>query len=131
MATSTMEAEYIAAAGAAREALWLRKLLDAIGRGAVTPRILCDKQGAIKLAQNPGGTARRRHIDVVHHFVRDRMTRGELQLVIVGKTGMAADALTKPLASTALATCSDALGLYDILDDADGADSRVGVLSGR
>lgn len=128
VATSTMEAEYIAAAAAAREALWLRKLLDDLRQAPGAPQLLCDNQGAIRLAQSAGGTTRSKHIDVVYNFLRDRIARAELTIAFVGTSGMMADILTKPLATTALATCSFCLGLRDLIPAAYAADARVGVL---
>eukprot|EP00170_Pyropia_yezoensis_P001938 contig_8306_g1942 len=128
VATSTMEAEYIAAAAAAREALWLRKLLDDLHQAPGPPQLMCDNQGAIRLAQSAGGTARSKHIDVVYHFVRDRIARGELTLVFIGTSGMVADVLNKPLATAGLRACSIGLGLRDPHPGASKADARVGVL---
>lgn len=73
-AMSTCEAEYIAAADAVKEALWLRQFSRDLGQDAVGPKQLCcDNQGAIKLVANPEITDRTKHIDVRHHFIRDRI----------------------------------------------------------
>jgi hypothetical protein len=49
VATSAAEAEYIAGAYAAKEALWLRKVLGDI-YGTVTPVVMyCDNQGALQI----------------------------------------------------------------------------------
>lgn len=128
VATSTMVAKYIAAAAATREALWLRKLLDDLHQATGPPQLMCDNQGAIRLAQSAGGTARSKHIDVVHHFVRDRVARGEVTLAFTGISAMVSDILTKPLATTALAACSFGLGLRDLFPSACAADARVRVL---
>jgi len=111
VAVSTTEAEYIAAATAAREAVWLRLLLgETTGeRGPVPMR--SDNQSAIHLMHNPGGTARSKHIDVAHHFVRDRVTRGELTVRYVATADMTADALTKALPTQPLQRCCSALGM--------------------
>jgi hypothetical protein len=52
-AFSTMEAEYMAAVAAAREALWLKPLLVDYGVGGTSMRILCDSQCAISFTNNP------------------------------------------------------------------------------
>jgi hypothetical protein len=46
VALSTAEAEYMAAAGAAREALWMRKILVDLGVAEGVPRIRSDSQSA-------------------------------------------------------------------------------------
>ncbi|MFN7610158.1 MAG: Ty1/Copia family ribonuclease HI, partial [bacterium] len=54
VAVSTAEAEYMAAAHAVKEALWLRKVLCAFELGSREPvPILCDNQAALKLLVNP------------------------------------------------------------------------------
>lgn len=114
VATSTTEAEYIATAQGAREGVWLKLLLkDLTGTDeAVTLR--CDNQSAIKLIDNPAGTARSKHIDVAHHFVRDRAARGDLSIEYVPTTSMTADVLTKALPSMLLANCMKGLGMVNV-----------------
>jgi hypothetical protein len=74
VALSTMEAEYMVASHCTREAMWLRQLLDDVrckyDEGTV---IMCDNQGAIALAKNPVCDARTKHIEVQHHFVREKV----------------------------------------------------------
>ncbi|KAM0736959.1 Retrovirus-related Pol polyprotein from transposon TNT 1-94 [Formica fusca] len=51
---STTESEYVAATAAAREAVWLRKLLEEIGSRCDKATVIwVDNQSAIKLAKNP------------------------------------------------------------------------------
>jgi uncharacterized beta-barrel protein YwiB (DUF1934 family) len=40
--------------------------------------MLCDNQAAIKLIMHPIALMRSKHIDVQHHFVRERAARGEV-----------------------------------------------------
>ena len=130
VAVSTTEAEYIAAATAAREAVWLRLLLgETTGeRGPVPMR--SDNQSAIHLMHNPGGTARSKHIDVAHHFVRDRVARGELTVRYVATTDMTADALTKALPAQPLQRCRSALGMATRVGDPAVAVCTVGSVGG-
>jgi hypothetical protein len=53
VAASTTEAEYMAAAAAIKEALWLRKVLNDLQLGPGTISIFADNQSAIKLLRNP------------------------------------------------------------------------------
>jgi hypothetical protein len=94
---STLEAEYIAASEAAREATWLRSLLKELGFKQDTTRLNCDNQGAISLANNPGMHARSKHIEVRHHYIQEKVDAGELDIFYVRSEDQQADILTKPL----------------------------------
>jgi hypothetical protein len=93
VALSAAEAKYMAAA-AAREALWMRKVLRDLGAEGV-PRIQSDSQSAMALVRNPVVSQRSKHIDVLHHFVRERSDLGEVVLEYCSTEGMVADSLTK------------------------------------
>ncbi|KAJ9526754.1 hypothetical protein QJQ45_017500 [Haematococcus lacustris] len=98
VAMSTAEAEYMAASSAAKEALWLRKLMRDLQLDASCVHLGCDNQAAIQLLHNPMATSRAKHIDVHHHFVRERISRG-LKLHKPGLPG--ADEQTRPSAAVA------------------------------
>ena len=92
---STAEAEYIAAADAAREAIWLRQFLSELGFPQESTIIYEDNQAAIALATDHGVSRRTKHIDVRHHFLRDCVTTGKLVLCYLSSKEMVADILTK------------------------------------
>jgi len=64
VATSTAEAEYVAAAMATKEALWLRKLLPALGVDGGAVAMGEDNQSCLALVNNPEATGRTKHVDV-------------------------------------------------------------------
>ena len=111
MAASTTEAEYMAAAGAVKEGLWLRKLLSSLHLPVVTINILCDNQSAIKLLKNPIFSVRSKHIDVAHHFARERVQSKEVTFHYVPTTDMAADMLTKVLPVSKHEACCGMIGV--------------------
>jgi len=111
VAASTMEAEYMAAAVAAKEAVWLRRLLGELKEQTPPVHMRCDNQSALKLIDNPCGTARSKHIDVTHHFVRDRVRSGDLVFSYIPSVQMVADVLTKALPLATLLVCRAALGM--------------------
>lgn len=110
VAVSTTEAEFVAAAAAVKEALWLKKLLAELGESTVV-EIGSDSQGAIKLLKNPVYSARTKHIDVVYHFARERVAGGEVSFVYVQSQHMVADAFTKAVPVGKLSFCCAAMGL--------------------
>ena len=62
---STIEAEYVAAASAAKEGVWLRKLLNDLGYDTKEPTNLhLDNRSAIRLVKNPEFHKRTKHIDI-------------------------------------------------------------------
>lgn len=112
VAVSTTEAEYMAAAHAVREALWLRKLVSDLGVAVEQPvPILCDNQAALSLLHNPITSVRSKHIDVQHHFARERVARQEVAFTYCATDSNAADGLTKILPDAKHAKFVEGLGL--------------------
>jgi hypothetical protein len=68
---STAEAEYVAATHAAKEAMWMCKLIGEIFRPLTSPTTLfSDSKSAIALAQDGHYHARTKHIDLRYHYIR-------------------------------------------------------------
>jgi hypothetical protein len=113
VAVSTAEAEYMSAASAVKEALWLRKVMVDFDFDCTGPvSISCDNQAALKLLVNPVVSARSKHIDVLHHFARERVARKEVSFVFCKTEDMIADCLTKPLPRDKLSKCCEGMGLF-------------------
>ena len=98
--TSTTEAEYVAMADSVKDALFVRDVLTFL---VPTMEGKCitvheDNEGAISLANNPLSSARSRHIDVIYHFLREKVLNREISVVYVTTVEQHADVLTKPLA---------------------------------
>jgi len=111
VAASTTEAEYIAAAVATKEGLWLRRVRHLLTAGTGSVPLWCDSQSALALMQNPVTSARTKHIDVCHHLVRERVADGTLTVHYVGSTDQVADVLTKPLGPVAFSRGTQGLGM--------------------
>jgi len=74
VASSSTEAEYVAADHTLKEAMWLCTLLSLIGYTPKEPTlILCENMGAISLIQNPVFHSHTKHIDVKHHYIQDHV----------------------------------------------------------
>ena len=64
---STIEAEYVAATKARKEAIWLARLVGDLGMNVEMPVLHCDSQSAIQLAKNLVFHAKTKHVDVKYH----------------------------------------------------------------
>jgi hypothetical protein len=98
VALSTCEAEYIAQTQAAKEAIWLQRLIQELITTVATPPIIyCDNEGAVALSKNPEFHSRTKHIDIQWHFVREKVAEGRIELQRVSTANQAADGFTKGL----------------------------------
>ena len=108
VALSSTEAEYMALTVAAKEAIWLRLLMTELGiqntaptinviKGETAITLKGDNQSSIALANNPVHHARTKHIDIQHHFIRNEVMEGRIDLTYIPTEDMIADGLTKPL----------------------------------
>ena len=99
-ADSTTEAEYIAAAEAAKEAVWIRSFLiglDATPRASDPISLLCDNTGAIALAEEPRFHNKSKHILRKFHLIREIIDRGDVEISYIPTDDNMADPLTKAL----------------------------------
>jgi hypothetical protein len=100
VAQSTTEAEYYALVKAVSEALWLQQIMKQMmytGNDIQAVKIYGNNQGSLSLAENPKFHQRTKHIDVKHHFIREHIENGSIDLWYVETANMVADGLTKPL----------------------------------
>jgi len=121
VATSTAEAEYVAAAMANKEALWLRKLLSALGVDGGAVPMGKYNQACLALVNNPEATGRTKHVDVAYHIVRDYVARGDVTVYFLPSAEIAAGVLTTALPGPAFKAFRDAAGLGPDLGTAAGA----------
>jgi hypothetical protein len=109
---STAEAEYVAATHAAKEALWLRRLIDEIFQPLDKPVTLySDSQSAIALTRDGSYHARTKHIDLRYHFIRFVVQNGSIKLIYCPTDDMTADILTKALPNIKVKHFAMSLGL--------------------
>lgn len=109
VALSSTEAEYVALADGLKEAIFLRYLWSFIfpDRNVGCTLVHEDNVGAIHLASNPATTPNSKHIDIRHHFIRERVARGEFKVLHVRSDLQRADFLTKPLPKEAFCAHRD------------------------
>jgi hypothetical protein len=74
--------------------------------------VLCDNQACIKIVRNPMYSAKSKHIDIQHHFVREREAEGEVRIEHCAATqDMVADVMTEPVARAVLSGRCGTLGV--------------------
>lgn len=114
MALSSCEAEYMGQTQATKEAIWLKSLLENLIPTNDGPRatiIYGDNLGAIALAKNPQFHQRTKHIDIQHHFVREKVAEGKVELRYIPTAQQVADGLTKALCKDKFLVFRRAIGL--------------------
>ena len=112
---STTEAEYVASTHAAKEALWLRRLIGEIFEPLHNPITLFnDNQSAIAHTKDGNYHARTKHIDIRYHFIRFSISDGSVRLLYCPTDSMVADTLTKALPSSKAKHFASELGLRAI-----------------
>ena len=110
VALSSTESEYVALSSACSEACWLQRLYEDFdirndcdgsegdeSRRGKSVIIYEDNQSAIKVSKNPEQHTRMRHIDVRHHFIREKVSEGTVEVKYLPTHEQVADVLTKPL----------------------------------
>ena len=111
-ALSTTEAEYMSLTAAAQEAKWISNFLTEILSKKLNTIILhCDNKGAIDLSKGIGYKARTKHISIKHHFIRECIENGDVQVKQISTNEMVADPFTKAVTREKLTWCCQQIGL--------------------
>ncbi len=112
VALSSTEAEYMALGSAVQEAIWLRQLAYELEQNLKRPiNLYCDNQSTIKLAESEAYRHRTKHIDIRHHFVREMVLNGSINIEFVNTEENVADALTKAIPKQKFVYCTEQMGL--------------------
>ena len=110
---STTEAEYIAAAEAIKEAIWLKGMLKELGVNQKSMAIHYDSQSAICLSKNQTHHERTKHIDIKVHFIRLEVSKATVMLQKIHTDDNVADMLTKAVPGAKFKFCLDLVGICD------------------
>nr|GEW61249.1 hypothetical protein [Tanacetum cinerariifolium] len=100
-ATSSAEAEYIAAFDASKEAVWVRKFISGLRVVSIIEEpisMYCDNTGAIAMANESGITKGARHFRAKVHYLREVIELSDIKLEKVHTYDKLADPFTKALA---------------------------------
>jgi hypothetical protein len=73
--------------------------------------LMCDSSSAICLAQNPVFHGRAKHIKVRHHFLRDYVEKGDIEMKYIDTERQLADIFTKLFDATHFASLRGELGV--------------------
>ncbi|GJT90619.1 putative ribonuclease H-like domain-containing protein [Tanacetum coccineum] len=95
VATSSTEAEYVAAASCCAQVLWIQNQLLDYGFNFMNTKIFIDNQSTICIVKNPVFHQRTKHIEIRHHFIRDANEKNLIQVLKVHTDDNVADLLTK------------------------------------
>jgi hypothetical protein len=114
VALSTCEAEYMALSSAVQESSFLLQLIASVGFHPIrTALIHQDNKGTLDLAKNPRIKSRTKHIDIKHHFLREKLASGQICLRFTPTADMQADILTKPLVVAEFLRQRDSMGMLE------------------
>ncbi|GJT54766.1 retrovirus-related pol polyprotein from transposon TNT 1-94 [Tanacetum coccineum] len=95
VATSTTEAEYVAAASCCGQVLWIQNQLLDYGYNFMNTVIYIDNTSTICIIENPVQHSKTKHIEIRHHFIRDCNTKKLIQMAKIDTQLNVADLLTK------------------------------------
>ena len=100
IADSTMEAKYIAASEAAKEAVWLNFFLldlDVVPSVQSAITLYCDNSGAVANTKKPRSDKRGKHIERKYHLIREIVSKGDTVVSQIASEDNLAEPFTKGL----------------------------------
>ena len=95
-----MEAKYVAACEAAKEAIWLKKFLSDLGvvRIEQVPiTLFCDNSGAVSQSKDPTNHKKGKHIETKYQIIRDIIARGDVVVAKIESANNLTNPFTKAL----------------------------------
>ena len=117
VALSSTEAEYLSLSQMTQMMAGLRYTLTDLGEeetGKKPSRIYEDNKSCIAIAYKPMHQGRTKHFDIKAHFIRDRIEKGEVEVVYCPTGEMIADMLTKALPAKQHQRLKRFAGLYPL-----------------
>jgi hypothetical protein len=96
IALSSAEAEYISANKVVCQSMWLRRILSDLHQKIIDPTvILYNNMLAIVMTKNPVFHTKSKHMQLRHHFIKDMVSKKEIQLKFINTNDQPANVLTK------------------------------------
>ncbi|KAJ3698926.1 hypothetical protein LUZ61_002631 [Rhynchospora tenuis] len=113
---STAEAEYVAVGSCCTQILWMMQTLRDYELDFRKVPIFCDNTSAILISKNPVLHSRTKHIEIQHHFIRDHVEKGDVELTHVDTKDQVADIFTKPIPTQHHIELRFKLGMLELKD---------------
>ncbi|GJT80730.1 putative ribonuclease H-like domain-containing protein [Tanacetum coccineum] len=95
VATSTTEAEYVAAASCCGQVFWIQNQMLDYGFNFMNTKIYIDNESTICIVKNPVYHSKTKHIAIRHHFIRDAYEKKLIQVLKIHTNDNVAGLLTK------------------------------------
>nr|GEX23421.1 hypothetical protein [Tanacetum cinerariifolium]GEX43350.1 hypothetical protein [Tanacetum cinerariifolium] len=97
IAMSSAEAEYVALSASCAQVMWMRTQIQDYCLNYNNIPLYCDSQSAIAISCNPVQHSRTKHIHTRHHFIKEQIENGIIELYFVRTEYQLADMFTKAL----------------------------------
>ncbi|GJR50299.1 putative ribonuclease H-like domain-containing protein [Tanacetum coccineum] len=129
VATSTTEAEYVAAANCCGQVLWVQNQLLDYGFNFMNTKIHIDNESTICIVKNPVYHSKTKHIEIRHHFIRDCYEKKLISVEKIHTDLNVADLLTKPFDGPRFNYLVVSIGFAEIVDFLRGSNLRNALTS--
>ncbi|GJY05782.1 putative ribonuclease H-like domain-containing protein [Tanacetum coccineum] len=116
VATSTTEAEYVAAANCCGQVLWIQNQMLDYGFNFMNTKIYIDNESTICIVKNPVFHSKTKHIEIRHHFIRDAYEKKLIQVLKIHTDDNVADLLTKAFDVSSSQTVNDEKQIHATVD---------------
>jgi hypothetical protein len=78
--------------------------------------LICDNTSAISVAKNSVFHKRMRHLERRHHFLRDHVEKGDIEIRYIDTERQLTDIFTKPLDASCFPDLQGEIGVYHPYD---------------
>ncbi|GJU80011.1 putative ribonuclease H-like domain-containing protein [Tanacetum coccineum] len=114
--STTIEAEYVAAANCCRQVLWIQNQMLDYGFNFLNTKIYIDNESTICIVKNPMFYSKIKHIEIRHHFIRDAYEKKLIQVLKIHTDDNVADILTKAFDVSSSQTVNDEKQIHATVD---------------
>jgi hypothetical protein len=111
VAQSTTEAEYVATTSCCSQILWIVHTMRDFEVRFERVSLMCDNISAISVTKNLVFHKKMRHVERRHHFLRDHVENGDIEMRYIDTERQLADIFTKPLDSSRFTNLRGGVGV--------------------